>query len=123
MMATKPRKMITGDEATPSSRQHRQPCSDCPLRRDAVPGWLGESPTNRGELATAAEWIDMLHGETRIDCHTRIGPQCAGAAIYRGNVCKMPRDRELLVLPADDRRVFSDADEFRERHGRGERKR
>lgn len=81
------------------------PCGDCAFRRNAVPGWLGD--------ADAQDWIRMAHGETRIECHTRQDhAQCAGAAIYRTNVHKLPRDRSLLLLPADRGRVFTSAADF-----------
>jgi len=102
------RQLISGDEAIPVTSQHRQPCSDCPFARTALAGWLGDSDV--------ADWIQMAHGETRIECHTLAGAQCAGAAIYRANVCKRTRDPESLVLPADRAGVFASADEFRAHH-------
>ena len=45
-----------------------------------------------------------------------MGAQCAGAAIYRANVCKSPRDGSLLKLPADRETVFADKSEFWEHH-------
>lgn len=92
------RRLTTSDEAEQTTRQHVKPCGDCPWRKDSIPGWLG--------TMTAVEWVRAAHGEAQIDCHTRIGPQCAGAAIYRANVCKSPRDPGLLVLPADRDLVF-----------------
>lgn len=74
-----------------------------------MPGWLGG--------LTAEQWVWKAQSEERIPCHTLIGPQCAGAAIYRSNTCKSPRDKSLLVLPADRERVFSHAMEFVAYHG------
>ena len=102
------RRMMTAEDAKPCAKQHNRPCGDCPFRKDSIPGWLGS--------LSADQWVKDLHGETRIDCHTKIGPQCAGAAIYRSNVAKSPRDKSLLVLPADRTRVFSSPVEFREHH-------
>lgn len=42
--------------------------------------------------------------------------QCAGLAIYRANVCKKPRDRSILTLPADREAVFAAPSEFRHHH-------
>lgn len=98
------RVLVSGDEAIPTDRQHRSPCGDCPWRKDALPGWLG--------TMTPEEWLRAAHGEDRIDCHTLEGPQCAGAAIYRANVCKHPRDPELLRLPFDRDLVFDDPRKF-----------
>jgi hypothetical protein len=78
-----------------------KPCSDCPWRRNAAPGWLGPH--------TAQEWIRLAHGEAPIACHQTIPKgsdemepektwavpgvrQCKGAAIYRTNVFKSPHN-------------------------------
>jgi hypothetical protein len=102
------KKLISSAEAVPAKRQHVKPCSDCPLRRDSLGGWLGGS--------SADDWAVMLHSEARFDCHVLKGAQCAGAAIYRGNICKMPRDKTVLVLPADRDTVFSNREEFLDHH-------
>lgn len=107
---TRSRQLVSAHEATRSSRQHTRPCSDCPWSPKSIPGWLGR--------LTAEEWIAAAHGETHVDCHTLIGPQCAGVAIYRANVCKLPRDPEQLRLPADRTRVFPNAAAFRDHHRR-----
>lgn len=75
----------------------------------------------------------MAHGEEPIACHTSIPDsdespddvflgwdepgalQCAGAAIYRANVHKSPRDSAIAILPADLETVFGFG-EFREHH-------
>ena len=100
--------LITTEDAKPAKGQHKAPCSDCPWRRKSLAGWLGS--------ATREEWIGDAHGEARIECHTLIGAQCAGAAIYRTNVCKTPKYPELLVLPADKVKVFATPMEFLEHH-------
>ena len=92
-----------------SNAQHVQPCSDCPWRRDALPSWLG--------ALSVEDWIQAAHGESRIDCHVHKGPECAGAAIYRANVCKTLRDPSRLKLPPDRARVFATPAEFRAYHG------
>lgn len=102
------RQFITSDMAEPATRQHKKPCSDCPFARTAIPGWLGPY--------SAKQWVRLVHGEGKVECHTKIGPQCAGSAIYRGNVCKDPRDKSLLTLPKDKVRVFAGPVEFLEHH-------
>jgi hypothetical protein len=107
------KKMICSEEAVVVKKQHTSPCSDCPWRRDSVPGWLGAH--------TAGEWVAMAHGETRIECHTRKyasggGPECAGAAIYRANVHKSPRF-PTLRLPQNVNKVFAWFTEFLKHHG------
>lgn len=107
--------MITSDQATAHAKQHRAPCSDCPWARAAIPGWIGPN--------SIEEWLAAAHSDTRINCHTRrehsgkpwVFWQCAGAAIYRANVCKSTRG-EALVLPANKNLVFT-FHEFEEHHG------
>ena len=103
------RQLVTFDQARPAKIQHKKPCSDCPFARTAIRGWLGPY--------SAEEWVLLIHGEGKVECHTRIGPQCAGAAIYRGNVCKVPRDDALLTLLPNRKLVFSGPQEFLEHHG------
>lgn len=98
----------TIDEAKTAKSQHKKPCSDCPWRRKAVAGWLGG--------VSADDWLAYAHGEARIDCHTLLKAQCAGAAIYRSNVLKSPRDRTLLILPSDTENVFQRPQEFKAHH-------
>lgn len=85
------------------------PCFDCPWRRNAVKGWLGPW--------SAEEWEQIAHGEAPIACHVTLDGdngwnsdgvvQCAGAAIYRANVCKDPRDPAVATLPPDKELVFA----------------
>lgn len=101
----------------------RKPCSECPWVRTCAPGWLGPFD--------ADTWLEAAHSDAPIACHTTIVTtdekgvgswedphikQCAGAAIFRSNVFKSPRDPAVLVLPADKELVFSWNDEFREHH-------
>jgi len=58
------------------------------------------------------------HGETKFECHTLIGAQCAGSAIYRANVVKRCRDKDILALPANRELVFATPVEFLEHHKR-----
>lgn len=90
-------------------KQHTRPCSDCPWRREAQPAWLG--------ALSVEDWIQAAHGEAKIDCHIHKGPECAGAAIYRANVCKSLRDTSRLRLPPDRVAVFASPAEFRAYHG------
>lgn len=102
-----------------------KPCNDCPWRRNSLPGWLG--PFNAGE------WLLLAHGEAAIACHLTIADsdedgngdwnqpgmrQCAGAAIFRANICKSPRNPEIARLPQDRENVFSWNDEFIAHHER-----
>lgn len=105
--------LLTADDAEVYPRQHKAPCSDCPWRRDSLPGWTGDM--------TADEWLQAAHGEANIQCHTRKAAhgqhwQCAGVATYRANVCKTPRDRYIMTLPADRENVFATPAEFQKHH-------
>lgn len=90
-----------------SVTQHKAPCRECPWRRAAARGWLGS--------LTADEWLSHAHGETILQCHIIGGCQCAGAAIYRRNVAKLPRP-PALILPADPALCFSSRAEFKAHH-------
>jgi len=62
------------------------------------------------------EWIAATHAESVIECHTKDGHQCAGAATYRANVSKTPRYPEILILPKDKTAVFAMPQEFLDYH-------
>lgn len=103
-------RLITSDEAIVTTVQHVTPCSDCPWRRDAIRGWLGGTRPKT--------FIRLALGDEAYPCHAFKGPQCAGMAIFRGNIAKLPRDPRVLRLPADRRGVFATAGEFLEHHSR-----
>lgn len=102
------KRLITSDEATQAKGQHRRPCADCPWSRKSLNGWLG--------ALTPEEWVQVAHGETKIDCHTKKGAQCAGSAIYRSNVCKSPRDPKVIRLEKNTSLVFASPSEFLAHH-------
>lgn len=94
------------------------PCAVCPWRRKSVRGWLGP--------LTAPEWIELAHSDEPIACHETIETdgvwtpgvtlQCRGAAVFRANVFKAPRDQTVAVGPRDTDRVFASNAEFTEHH-------
>jgi hypothetical protein len=112
---TKRTQFLSADDAEEYAVQHKAPCSDCPWSRKALPGWTG--------LLTTEEWLRVAHGEAVVECHTRRQEgeadhwECAGAAIYRANVCKTPRSQYILRLPADRTKVFATPKEFKDHHG------
>ena len=116
-MNKKPRKCVSSDEAVAAQKQHLQPCSDCPWRRDALRGWFGGN--------TSETYLKAALGDAPVSCHVRGGPadpsnalwQCAGAAIFRRNIAKLPRDPSCLKLPADRETVFASPQEFLAYHG------
>lgn len=94
------------------------PCSQCPWRKSAAPGYLGPySPR---------QWLRIAHGESAIACHKTIKvsgswegtSQCAGAAAFRANVCKNPRDPQVIAGPPRED-VFQSNEEFMRHHTGG----
>lgn len=66
---------------------HPTPCAECPLRKDATPGYLGGY--------TPEMYIDVLRSPASIACHSSPGFQegnistqrhCTGVAAFRANV-------------------------------------
>lgn len=72
-------------------------------------GWLGNQ--------TAEQWIQIAHSEAVVECHTT-DKLCAGAAIYRANVCKEPRDPKAFRLGKDKVKVFGWLTEFLNHHNK-----
>jgi len=93
-----------------------KPCNDCPWRYDSTEGWLGPY--------SARQWIDLANSDEAIACHETIQEsgswngafQCAGAALYRGNVGKLPRDPEVAVMQEPGNDCFISSMEFLEHH-------
>lgn len=99
--------LISSDEAVDGVVQHTRPCSDCPMTRGSLNGWLGG--------ATPEEYARLAHSDHVVDCHTIRGMQCPGIAIYRANVVKRC-DPPNLVLPKDKEAVFATPMEFIAHH-------
>jgi hypothetical protein len=101
------RRLISSKEAMPAKGQHVKPCTDCPFARTALHGWLGS--------ISVTDWLRLAHGDGPIECHVLEGAECAGAAIYRRNVAKMPGPG-VLRLEADRNLVFATPMEFTAHH-------
>lgn len=99
-------KLIAKGEAAPTKKQLTKACSDCPLRRDSLRGWLGGS--------TPEEYARLCHSDAVVECHVHAGSRCAGLAIYRKNTCKWQPPEN--ALPADHEAIFSNIMEFTEYH-------
>jgi hypothetical protein len=102
------RKFTCDTDRRKTSRQHTKPCAGCPWLRTSLEGYLGNNSPER--------WIQIAHGEHYIDCHNTTNQQCAGAAIYRANVCKSVKDERALTLPPDEESVFATPMEFLAHH-------
>jgi hypothetical protein len=103
------------------SKQHTEPCGDCPFRRTCPPGKLGGSPPET--------YIGQIFGPFWLPCHcshdsTKLeerldhnNTQCAGAAIHRSNIGVADRMPELLLhLPENKEIVFATQAEFLAHH-------
>ena len=102
------KKLIASGEAAPATKQLTKACSDCPLRRDALNGWLGGS--------TPEKYARLCHSDAVVECHVHAGSRCAGLAIYRNNVSKwQPFEHRL---PKDHETIFSTPMEFIEHHSK-----
>jgi hypothetical protein len=101
------RQCIPAGQTPPAKRQITRPCSDCPMARSALNGWLGGS--------TPEEYAALAHTDERPECHVHGNVECAGMAIYRANICKSPRTPGL-TLPADRAAVFASQSEFLAHH-------
>lgn len=77
----------------------KKPCRECPFRKTSLPGWLGR--------ATPEGFIDTVMADHRMPCHLEVdyedpewkaqaavAPECAGAADFFANICKVSRDRK-----------------------------
>ena len=101
-------KLIAKGEAAPATKQLAKACSDCPLRRDSLAGWLGGY--------TPEEYARLCHSDEVVECHVHAGSRCAGLAIYRRNTAKwQPEDHKL---PSDHLTIFSNVAEFIKHHER-----
>lgn len=101
------RKLISSDEAVEGTHQHVRPCSDCPMAKASLNGWLGG--------ATPEEYRALAHSDHIVDCHTIRNRQCAGMAIYRRNVCKSVSPGGLK-LERNTELVFATPMEFMAHH-------
>jgi len=97
------------------------PCAECPWRRASVPGHTGP--------VEPESWVNQAHADGPIHCHQTIAEhdmslddsrlrQCAGAARFRANVCKTPRNPTAAKGPADREKIFVSNKEFLDHHGR-----
>jgi hypothetical protein len=103
----------------------RQPCNECPYRKDSAPGYLGSESYNPNAFLTQLE-LELLH-----PCHMTVdweaddesqvleAPICAGALQFAKNICKMlqPYPESLRKeLKVDDSIVFGTRHEFVSHH-------
>lgn len=108
----------------------KRPCSDCPFRWNAKPGWLGADTADNFVRNALADYADHP-----LPCHLTIdysdpdwlenqyeeAALCAGALIFCKNNAKTPRDPEraawVKTVEPDHDLVFTKPWEFYEYHG------
>lgn len=103
----------------------KEPCNECPWLVTSARGHLGPYDPRK--------WIRIALTDSPIACHKTIvvtNPmegegswdhpkirQCRGAAIFRANVAKVPKDPEVATGPEDREEVFDDVVDFCHHHG------
>lgn len=60
-------------------------------------------------------WIGVAHSEQIEICHCTTNQQCAGLAIFRANICKLPY-LGSLILEQNKKIVFANDAEFSKHH-------
>lgn len=94
------------------SKQHTQPCKECPFRRVSPAGYLGGNKPQHFA-------VNIAH-DGDFPCHLTMGEkheaQCAGRATMWANQCKKSRDGSVPHLPVDREKVFSHVSEFIAHH-------
>ena len=103
-----------------------KPCNDCPFRKTALPGWLGDDTPEGFMATTMADHPMPCHQTVNYDrpgWKTEIadGRQpkarlCAGALIFFSNIAKLSRDPSRPRLPADRETVFTSPQSFIDHH-------
>lgn len=102
-----------------------KPCSDCPFRRKAMPGWLGGG--------SPESFIDCMQRDEPLPCHQTIdyddehwlakwmlqrntGKMCAGALVFMANKLQKSHVPGFPTMPKDPANVFSNSVEFVRHH-------
>ena len=98
-----------------------KPCRECPFRRASAPGYVGST--------TPEQFMDTVMQDYSMPCHLTVdyenenweddldlSEQCAGAAIFFANICKLSRDKTRMRLSRDTELVFSSPQEFLAHH-------
>lgn len=108
----------------------KEACSECPFKRESLPGWLGSAESAREFLIphwdmerplTCHMEVDWDADEKRqVKMQNKAGCLCRGLLAMMKNVAKRPRDRILAAardnVPADRETFFSHPGEFFEHH-------
>lgn len=99
----------------------KKPCNECPWRRDAEPGFFGDQiPEDFAAPALSGDMI-ICHKTVKIEGRDYSQPglrQCAGAAAFRANVGRPPRDPRVTMGELDPDGIFATTGEFLDHHAR-----
>ncbi|CAB4951936.1 unannotated protein [freshwater metagenome] len=107
--------MTTSDLPEPT----KKPCNECPWRRNSEPGFFG--PQIPEEFAAPALSGDMIicHKTVKVEGRDFGQPglrQCAGAATFRANIGRRPRDPDVSFGEPDPDGIFATTGEFLDHH-------
>ena len=99
-------------------------CNQCPFRRNAIKGYLGESSFKPDEFLQP-----VLHGDIHLPCHSTVNYEveedtssivCRGWLTMMRNECKAPRNAKLYkmtrIVKPNREDYFSHTSEFKEYH-------
>jgi hypothetical protein len=86
------------------NKKLKQPCNQCPYRKDSTKGWLGEASYD------PESFLQQLHLPTPHPCHVRVdwngatkndiecAPHCIGELQFMNNSLKLSRYPEFIEL-------------------------
>lgn len=116
----------------------KNPCNDCPFRRNAVPGWLGASRPEWFVESALSDFAEYAPGAPMAPCHQTVNYEdddwlaklseadaCVGALQFAANNCKSPRDPErsaAVRAAGQNPDVFRTSQEFIDYHTQGAKK-
>ena len=110
----------------------KQPCNDCPFRRNAVPGWTGAADPEWFVESALSDYTEYQGGSKFAPCHLTQDfedpdwedkiPEvhaCVGALQFCANNMKSPRDPErsaAVRAAGTNPKVFANPAEFLAHH-------
>lgn len=78
----------------------KNPCPECPFRKNSAPGWLGPHTATELHQYVMAEGHFACHmtipaNETNVTVLSEVTTRCQGSVLYMGKNCKSPQDKIL----------------------------
>jgi hypothetical protein len=108
----------------------KQPCNQCPFRRNSLPGYLGEASYNPEEFLQTIEHspipchrlVDWSADDSQIQAELmKFEHPCIGALQFLKNSCKLPHDSKYIELRnsmEQNENVFQFRHEFINHHNK-----